>query len=118
VTTDPPPLARSETWARATIKAIPFDEDGTLFDFRSTWLTAYRGAAPTTDCPRADRQYPATPGGKRRQLMACRNSSSRKPSTRRALIAQATVSALAIWPYRGFSTFDAQRHTDTTIQTV
>jgi phosphoglycolate phosphatase len=27
------------------IKAILFDKDGTLFDFRRTWLAAYRGAA-------------------------------------------------------------------------
>jgi phosphoglycolate phosphatase len=28
-----------------SIRAILFDKDGTLFDFRKTWLAAYRGAA-------------------------------------------------------------------------
>ncbi len=27
------------------IRAILFDKDGTLFDFRKTWLAAYRGSA-------------------------------------------------------------------------
>ena len=36
----PPPSSGS-----SPIRAILFDKDGTLFDFRKTWLAAYRGAA-------------------------------------------------------------------------
>lgn len=36
-----PPSSREPT----PIRAILFDKDGTLFDFRRTWLAAYRGAA-------------------------------------------------------------------------
>ena len=40
------PLASSrQPRAGAPIRAILFDKDGTLFDFRKTWLAAYRGAA-------------------------------------------------------------------------
>jgi phosphoglycolate phosphatase len=45
-----PFATRSPSPARLTreptpIRAILFDKDGTLFDFRRTWLAAYRGAA-------------------------------------------------------------------------
>jgi phosphoglycolate phosphatase len=36
---------RASSGGAATIKAILFDKDGTLIDFRKTWLAAYRGAA-------------------------------------------------------------------------
>lgn len=36
-------MSRGET--RPRIRAILFDKDGTLIDFRSTWLAVYRGAA-------------------------------------------------------------------------
>jgi hypothetical protein len=69
--------------------------------------------------PAPIRSYtPCRVSGERPQLTACRNWSSRKPRTRRALIAHAAVSALAMCAYIGFSTLKAQRHTDTTIQTV
>ena len=45
MSTAPSPPARSEIAGSPKIKAILFDKDGTLFDFRSTWLAAYRGAA-------------------------------------------------------------------------
>ena len=35
----------AESGGARAIKAILFDEDGTLIDFRKTWLAAYRGAA-------------------------------------------------------------------------
>jgi phosphoglycolate phosphatase len=38
-------LARSSSGGAPAIKAILFDKDGTLIDFRKTWLAAYRGAA-------------------------------------------------------------------------
>jgi phosphoglycolate phosphatase len=41
----PAPLPRSSRADAASIKAILFDKDGTLIDFRKTWLAAYRGAA-------------------------------------------------------------------------
>jgi phosphoglycolate phosphatase len=37
--------ARSRRVGAPAIKAILFDKDGTLIDFRRTWLAAYRGAA-------------------------------------------------------------------------
>jgi phosphoglycolate phosphatase len=37
--------ARSRRGGAPAIKAILFDKDGTLIDFRKTWLAAYRGAA-------------------------------------------------------------------------
>ena len=40
-----PPEAARQTHAPTRIRAILFDKDGTLFDFRKTWLAAYRGAA-------------------------------------------------------------------------
>jgi phosphoglycolate phosphatase len=41
----PAPLLRSRSGDAPSIKAILFDKDGTLIDFRKTWLAAYRGAA-------------------------------------------------------------------------
>jgi phosphoglycolate phosphatase len=41
----PAPLLRSRSGEAPSIKAILFDKDGTLIDFRKTWLAAYRGAA-------------------------------------------------------------------------
>ncbi len=35
---------------RSGIKGILFDKDGTLIDFRATWLAAYRGAAAELSC--------------------------------------------------------------------
>jgi phosphoglycolate phosphatase len=45
VSIDPTPLVRSSKGDAPAIKAILFDKDGTLVDFRKTWLAAYRGAA-------------------------------------------------------------------------
>ena len=42
MTTAPPATARR---GAPSIRAILFDKDGTLIDFRRTWLAAYRGAA-------------------------------------------------------------------------
>jgi phosphoglycolate phosphatase len=39
------PAAARQPCAPPPIRAILFDKDGTLFDFRATWLAAYRGAA-------------------------------------------------------------------------
>ena len=39
-----PPASAGQTYAPTPIRAILFDKDGTLFDFRETWLAAYRGA--------------------------------------------------------------------------
>ena len=36
---------------RQPIKAVLFDKDGTLIDFRKTWLAAYRGAAAVIASP-------------------------------------------------------------------
>ena len=41
----PPPASAGQTDGPTPIRAILFDKDGTLFDFRKTWLAAYRGAA-------------------------------------------------------------------------
>jgi phosphoglycolate phosphatase len=41
----PAPLLRANSGDAPSIEAILFDKDGTLFDFRKTWLAAYRGAA-------------------------------------------------------------------------
>jgi phosphoglycolate phosphatase len=41
----PPPASAWPTHGPTPIRAILFDKDGTLFDFRKTWLAAYRGAA-------------------------------------------------------------------------
>jgi phosphoglycolate phosphatase len=41
----PAPLLRSRSGHASSIRAILFDKDGTLIDFRKTWLAAYRGAA-------------------------------------------------------------------------
>ena len=40
-----PPASAWRPHAPTPIRAILFDKDGTLFDFRKTWLAAYRGAA-------------------------------------------------------------------------
>jgi phosphoglycolate phosphatase-like HAD superfamily hydrolase len=39
------PAAGAQTHRPTPIRAILFDKDGTLFDFRKTWLAAYGGAA-------------------------------------------------------------------------
>ena len=41
----PPPASAGPRRGLPPIRAILFDKDGTLFDFRKTWLAAYRGAA-------------------------------------------------------------------------
>ena len=40
-----PPASAWPPHGPTPIRAILFDKDGTLFDFRRTWLAAYRGAA-------------------------------------------------------------------------
>ena len=40
-----PATAARQARGSNPIRAILFDKDGTLFDFRKTWLAAYRGAA-------------------------------------------------------------------------
>jgi phosphoglycolate phosphatase len=40
-----PPASAWQPHGPTPIRAILFDKDGTLFDFRKTWLAAYRGAA-------------------------------------------------------------------------
>jgi phosphoglycolate phosphatase len=39
------PASNGQGRGPTPIRAILFDKDGTLFDFRKTWLAAYRGAA-------------------------------------------------------------------------
>ena len=38
-------MAAPSAQRRMTVRGILFDKDGTLIDFRATWLAAYRGAA-------------------------------------------------------------------------